>query len=157
VVVVNLWQMRDFARATGQLVKTDALEARMLGRFGGRVHTGLLPLPTDQELELKALVACSPSTWCGAGAVGARRLETDGSGRSSAQPVLKVFYQRLLQVGKPRKLALIAAVRKLLIILDAILKTRTHGASMPPRKAVKRTFPLPSQRPVDRDGKRVHT
>jgi transposase len=39
-------------------------------------------------------------------------------------PVPKAFYQRLLQVGKPRKLALTAAMRKLLVILNAILKTR---------------------------------
>jgi transposase len=40
-------------------------------------------------------------------------------------PVLKTFYQRLLNAGKPRKLALTAAIRKLLVILNAILKTHT--------------------------------
>ena len=39
-------------------------------------------------------------------------------------PVLKAFYQRLLRTGKPRKLALTAAMRKLLVIFNAILKTR---------------------------------
>ena len=33
VVVVNPRQVRDFARATGQLAKTDALDARALAHF----------------------------------------------------------------------------------------------------------------------------
>ena len=37
-------------------------------------------------------------------------------------PELRVFYQRLLAAGKPRNLALIAVARKLLTILNAILR-----------------------------------
>jgi transposase len=40
-------------------------------------------------------------------------------------PTLKVFYQRLRSAGKPPKLALTAAMRKLLVILNAMLKHRT--------------------------------
>ena len=40
-------------------------------------------------------------------------------------PVLQAFYQRLLAAGKPKKLALTAAMRKLLTILNAMLKQRT--------------------------------
>lgn len=36
---------------------------------------------------------------------------------------LRVFYQRLRQAGKPAKVALVAAMRKLLCILNAILKS----------------------------------
>ena len=39
--------------------------------------------------------------------------------------VLARFYQRLLQAGKPRKLALVAVMRKLLTVLNAISRTRT--------------------------------
>jgi transposase len=39
-------------------------------------------------------------------------------------PVLKAFYQRLLQAGKPKILALIAVARRLLTILNAILRDR---------------------------------
>jgi transposase len=35
IAVVNPCQVREFARATGQLVKTDALDAQVLVRFGG--------------------------------------------------------------------------------------------------------------------------
>ena len=38
-------------------------------------------------------------------------------------PQIKSFYQRLLAAGKPKKLALIACMRKLLIILNTLLKT----------------------------------
>ena len=40
-------------------------------------------------------------------------------------PLLKCFYQRLLDKGKPKKVALIAAAHKLLIILNAMVRDRT--------------------------------
>ena len=44
-------------------------------------------------------------------------------------PVIKSFYQRLLAAGKPKKLALTACMRKLLTILNAILRDRTPWQS----------------------------
>ena len=41
-------------------------------------------------------------------------------------PVLRAFYQRLLAAGKPKKLALTACMRKLLTILNAMVKTGQH-------------------------------
>jgi transposase len=232
VVVVNPRQVRDFARATGQLAKTDALDARILALFGERLRPELRRLPTVQERELKALVARrreivgmitaernrlsrvpsmlhkeilahirwleqrllqrdrelanqlrrSPlwrereellrgvpgvgptvsatllaelpelghlnrreiaklvgvaplnrdsGTWRGKRRVSGGRAQTRTVLYMAAlvavyhNSVLKVFYQRLLQSGKPRKLALTAAMRKLLVILNAILKTHT--------------------------------
>lgn len=231
VVVVNPRQVRDFARATGQLAKTDALDARVLALFGERLRPELRALPTEQERELKALVARrrelvemitaernrlarapkvlrkeiaahirwlenrllerdreldrmlrSSPLWrerenllrgvpgvgpvlCAtllaelpelgrlgrreiaklvgvaplnrdSGALRGKRTVWGGRGQVRAvlymaalvavqyNPVLKAFYQRLLCTGKPRKLALTAAMRKLLVILNAILKTR---------------------------------
>lgn len=40
-------------------------------------------------------------------------------------PALRTFYQRLLQAGKKKKLALTAAIRKLLLILNAMVKNQT--------------------------------
>ncbi len=40
-------------------------------------------------------------------------------------PVIKTFYTHLLSVGKPKKLALTACMHKLLIILNAMVKTNT--------------------------------
>lgn len=38
-------------------------------------------------------------------------------------PVLRAFYQRLVAKGKPKKVALVACMHKLLLILNAILRT----------------------------------
>jgi len=40
-------------------------------------------------------------------------------------PILSSFYQRLLQAGKPKKLALTAVMRKLLTILNAMIRDKT--------------------------------
>lgn len=57
VIVVNPRQVRDFARATGQLAKTDRLDARVLARFAEVVRPALrLPLDPLTE-ELGALLA----------------------------------------------------------------------------------------------------
>jgi transposase len=40
-------------------------------------------------------------------------------------PVIRTFYQRLCQAGKAKKLALTACMRKLLTILNAMVKSRT--------------------------------
>ena len=39
-------------------------------------------------------------------------------------PVIRDFYQKLLAAGKPKKVALVACMRKLLVILNAMLKHR---------------------------------
>jgi transposase len=38
-------------------------------------------------------------------------------------PVFKAFYERLVTAGKPKKVALVAAMRKLFTVLNAIAKT----------------------------------
>jgi transposase len=40
-------------------------------------------------------------------------------------PVLRSFYERLLAVGKPKKVAIVAAMRKLLTILNAMLRDQS--------------------------------
>ena len=45
-------------------------------------------------------------------------------GGQPLHPVIRDFYQRLLAAGKPKKLALTACMRKLLIILNSMLKHR---------------------------------
>ncbi len=39
-------------------------------------------------------------------------------------PVIRTFYRRLLDAGKPKKVALVAAMRKLLTILNTIIRTQ---------------------------------
>jgi transposase len=54
VVVVNPRQARDFARATGQWAKTDALDARALAHFADGIRPTPRPLPDAQTQELRA-------------------------------------------------------------------------------------------------------
>ncbi len=57
VVVVNPRQVRDFARSTGQLAKTDALDAQVLALFATRIQPELRPLPDVTTRELSAVLA----------------------------------------------------------------------------------------------------
>jgi transposase len=57
VVVVNPRQARDFAKATGQLAKTDALDARALAHFAEAIRPAPRPLPDTQTEALRALLA----------------------------------------------------------------------------------------------------
>jgi transposase len=56
VVVVHPRQARDVARATGQLAKTDALDARALAHFADVIRPTPRPLPDAQTQELRALL-----------------------------------------------------------------------------------------------------
>jgi transposase len=55
-VAVNPRQVRDFAKALGQLAKTDALDARMLALFGERIRPPVRPALDEQTQELDALI-----------------------------------------------------------------------------------------------------
>jgi transposase len=57
LVVMNPRQVRDFAKATGQLAKTDVLDARAVAHFAEAVRPALRPLPDAQTEELRALLA----------------------------------------------------------------------------------------------------
>jgi transposase len=56
VVVVHPRQVRDFARATGQLATTDALDARALAHFADVIRPTPRPLPDAQTQERRALL-----------------------------------------------------------------------------------------------------
>jgi len=56
VAVVNPRQVRDFARATGELAKTDTIDARVLALFAERIRPEPRPLPDETQEELVGLV-----------------------------------------------------------------------------------------------------
>ena len=232
VVVANPRQVRDFAKATGQLAKTDRLDAQLLALFAERVHPTPRPLPDAVLQQLDALMtrrrqlqdmltaesnrlehAAGPirreitrhvrwlerrvaaadrdlddtiqkspvwrakenllRTVPGIGPVVSRTLLADlpelgqlnrkqiaalvgvaplardsgtlrgkrivWGGRAPVRAVLymgalvaarrntviRAFYRRLVAAGKPKKVALIACMRKLLTILNAMMRTNT--------------------------------
>ncbi len=230
--VVNPRQVREFARATGRLAKTDAIDAQVLAQFGEAVRPELRPFPdaATQELsallarrrqlvgmltaeknrlrtatkavradvqehirwlerrlsdldgqlaqsirsspswreldnllkstpgvgpvlsvtllaelpelgtlgrkEIAALVGVAPLNWDSGHLRGKRRV---WGGRSRVRaalymaalvaarrnPVLRAFYERLVEAGKPKKVALTACMHKLLTILNAMIRHRT--------------------------------
>ena len=232
VAIVNPRQVRDFARATGTLAKTDALDAVALAHFADAVRPVVRPLKDaetqvlsslvarrhqvvsivvaeknrlgsaiaavrprieahiawlEQELsdideglrqtlrsspewrekddilrsvpgvgeqlslallsqlpelgtlnrrQVAALVGVAPFNR-DSGTVRGKRRVWGGRARIRAvlymgalsasrfNPVIRDFYQRLLAAGKPKKVALTACMRKLLVILNSMLKSRS--------------------------------
>jgi transposase len=236
VAVVNPRQVRDFARATGRLAKTDRIDAGILARFAEAIRPACKPLPDEEiralqgilarrrqllgmltaeknrlplatkpvakriavhvrwlekelertEHDLDAAIKSSPTlreneallrSVPGVGPVLARTLLAEvpelgalthkqlaalvgvaplnrdsgtlrgrrgiWGGRADVRaalymgalvatrrnPALREFYERLLAAGKPKKVALVACMRKLLVILNAVLKHRTPWRS----------------------------
>lgn len=232
VAVVNPRQVRDFAKATGKLAKTDTIDAKVLAHFADVVRPEPKPLPDEDTQVLQALVTrrrqivemitaegnrltqspksiranieahiewlrrelkrsdddigkalrnspvwvarenilrsaqgigrVTTATLCCelpelgtlnrkqiAALVGVAPLNQDSGtmrgkrkiwgGRAAVRrvlymaalvatrknPVIKTFYQRLLAAGKPKKLALVACMRKMLVILNAMVRTQT--------------------------------
>ena len=232
VALVNPRQVRDFARASGRLAKTDALDAAVLAHFAEAVPVPLRPLPDAETRQLRELLArrrqllamlvaegqrlraAGPALRAGieahiawleqererieaelqtsiqdsphwraqdqllqsvpgvgpqlsrtllaqlpelgqvdrrqvAALVGVAPYNRDSGhwrgrrsiwgGRATVRaalymgalvatrynPVISDYYQRLLDRGKPKKVALTACMRKLLVILNAILKSNT--------------------------------
>ena len=240
VAVVNPRQVRDFAKSTGRLAKTDALDAAILALFADRVRPEPRPLPDAESEAFAALLArrrqlitmmvaeknrahvAAPSVvksvakhvqWLekelaglddslvtairesavwrakddllravpGVGRVLATTLLADlpelgrlsrreiaalvgvaplnrdsGSfrgqrsvwgGRSTVRtalymsalaaarsnPPVKALYERLVQKGKPKKMALVACMRKLLVTCNAVVR---DGAAWEPNRAL---------------------
>ena len=56
VAVVNPRQVRDFAKATGRLAKTDSIDAAVLAHFAESIRPEPRPMPDELTVELHALV-----------------------------------------------------------------------------------------------------
>lgn len=56
VAIVNPRQPRDFAKASGQLAKTDAIDARILAQFGAVIGPRKSENPSENQLLLDELV-----------------------------------------------------------------------------------------------------
>ncbi len=56
VALVNPGRVREFAKSTGRLAKTDKLDARILAHFAEAVRPPVVILPSEEEQELSALM-----------------------------------------------------------------------------------------------------
>ena len=91
VVVVNPRQVRDFARATGKLAKTDTLDAAVLAHFGEAVRPPVRPL-RDAESQAAQLTGRSQTP------VG------DDTGRGEESPEHRQHCRRTPQHRGPHRL-----------------------------------------------------
>lgn len=57
VIRVNPRQIRNFARATGRLAKTDRIDAEVLAEYGNAVRSAVRKLPDNQQIALQELMA----------------------------------------------------------------------------------------------------
>jgi transposase len=86
--------------------------------------------------EIAALVGVAPLNW-DSGKLRGKRAIWGGRAHvrsilymaalvaSRCNPIIRALYERLCAAGKPKKLALVAAMRKLLIILNSMVRNRT--------------------------------
>lgn len=100
VVVANPRQVRDFARATGQLAKTDRIDADVLALFAERVRPPVRPLPDTEAQELDALLGRRRQLLEMLGAERNRLGQGFGRGKKSVRQSLKshiAFLERELK------------------------------------------------------------
>jgi transposase len=108
-------------------------------------HTVLAELPelgTLSRHAVAALVGVAPVAK-DSGTMRGKRMIAGGRGRvrtvlymatlvaTRCNPVIRTFYHRLLAAGKPKKVALVACMRKLLTMLNAMVRDQRHWAPSP--------------------------
>jgi len=130
-------EMDDFIQQSPLWSEKDALLKSVPGVGDVTARTLLSELPELGELdrkEIAALVGVAPFNHDSGRMRGKRRIR---GGRTSVRnvlymatltatrcnPIIRTFYNRLVQSGKEKKVALVACMRKLLTILNAILRT----------------------------------
>jgi transposase len=102
VVVANPRQIRDFARATGELAKTDRIDADVLALFAERVRPGVRALPDADAQELDALLARRRQLLEMLGAERNRLVQVFGRGKRAVKKSLKghiAFLERELKIA----------------------------------------------------------
>lgn len=105
--------------------------------------SGLPELGVLNRKEIAALVGVAPLNW-DSGKLRGKRAVWGGRAHirsvlymaalvaSRCNPVIRALYQRLCATGKPKKLALVAVMRKLLITLNAMIKTQSKWLTFTP-------------------------
>ncbi len=131
-------QIRDFIDHTPPWTEKDQLLQSVPGVGPGlsaAVLTDLPELGTLNRKQIAALVGVAPYNRDSGRQRGKRRIR---GGRAVLRSVLymatiaatrfnaaiRTFYQRLVKAGKEKKVAIVACMRKLLAILNAILRTK---------------------------------
>lgn len=139
-------QIADVERTTAEMIqqsplwraKDDLLRSVPgVGDVLSRTLVGLLPeLGTLNRKKIAALVGVAPLAR-DSGTLRGRRTVWGGRAEIRAvlymatmaatqhNPTIRTFYHRLIEKGKPRKVAQVACMRKLITILNAMVRTQT--------------------------------
>lgn len=122
---INPRQARDFARATGQLAKTDALDAGVLSEMARVFHARLRPYvaPPAWQAELKAWLR-------------RRQQVLDALQRTRQQ------WDLAIPALRPLMRQTLAALRKEMTAIDGHLATLTNAHSTPALKSAKGLGPV---------------
>ena len=102
VVVANPRQVRDFAKATGQLAKTDRIDADILALFAERVRPAVRLLPDAETQELDALLSRRRQLLDMLGAERNRLGQVFGKGKQRVKKSLKAhitYLERELRIA----------------------------------------------------------
>ena len=133
--------LRQLLARRRQLVGMRVAEGQRLTRASAAVRPGIeahLAWLEQQlgalEAELQAQLRGRRTIW-GARARVRAMLYMGALSASRFNPLIRAFYQRLLAAGKPKKVALTACMRKLLVILNAMLKQHTPWRDLSPNSA----------------------
>jgi len=100
--IVNPRQVRDFARATGRLAKTDPLDAVILAHYAAAMQPELRPLPTADTQALNALFTRRKQV--------VALLVAEGNRRRGADPVVQGSLERVLALLAAERDALETAI-----------------------------------------------
>ena len=128
----------DAVRSSPVWREKEDLLASVPGVGSKIAHTLIAGLPELGTLDRKQIASLAglapytrqPGKWKGKSMIGGGRKDVRTAIFMAAlvgtrfNPVLKAFYRRLLAAGKPKMVALIATARKLLTILNAILRDK---------------------------------
>ena len=117
--IEQLADVKGVGRVTAYTLTIELPELGQLNRREIAALVGVAPLNNDSgKLRKKRRI------WGGRAAVRAT-LYMAALSAARCNPRIKPFYQRLLKAGKPKKVALTACMRKLLTILNAMVKYDT--------------------------------
>jgi len=114
-----------------------------IGPVTSRILIGALPeLGHLDRRAISALVGLAPMAKDSGSSQGKRRIQGGRAiirttlymatvAASTHNPVIKEFYQRLRATGKPARVVLVACMHKLVVILNAMVRTNTHWRMVP--------------------------
>lgn len=118
--IAQLADVKGVGRVTAYTLAIELPELGHLNRREIAALVGVAPLNNDSgKLRKKRRI------WGGRAALRAT-LYMAALSAARCNPLIKPFYQRLINAGKPKKVALTACMRKLLTILNAMVKNDTQ-------------------------------